>query len=137
MKLLRLVATVMSLAIAGLGILGLAAPAVLLETARSLLSPPALYWVAAVRVVFGALLILVAATSRVPRTLRVIGVFIIVAGLLTPLLVPTQRFGQAFTWFAGQGLLFVRIAAAFAFVVGLLFVYAVNPHAPVGSARKH
>jgi hypothetical protein len=82
MKVFKLVTTVMSLAIAGLGVVGVVAPAVLLESGRSLLAPPVLYCVAAVRVVFGARLILVATESRMPRTLQVIGIFIVVAGLL-------------------------------------------------------
>src|SRR5688572_47580 len=98
MKALKLVTTVMSLAISGVGVLGIVAPAVLLEFGRSLLAPPALYWVAAVRIVFGALLILVATESRLPRTVLVIGVFIVVAGLLTPLF-GSERFGEVFGWF--------------------------------------
>lgn len=132
MKFLKLVATVMSLAIAGLGVLGVAAPAVLLEFGGSLLAAPALYWVAAVRVVFGALLILVAAESRMPRTLRVIGILVVVAGLLTPLL-GTERFREAFTWFSGQGPLLVRATAVLPLIVGLFFVYAINSHRRVAA----
>ena len=127
MKLLKLVATVMSLAIAGLGGWGVVAPAALLAFGGSLLAPPALYWVAAVRVVFGSLLILVAAESRMPRTLRVVGVFFVVAGLLTPLF-GTERFHEAFTWFSGQGSLLVRAVAVLPLIIGLFFVYALNSH---------
>jgi hypothetical protein len=132
MKVLKLVATVMSLAIAGLGVLGMVAPAVLLEFGRALLAPPALYWVAAVRVVFGALLILVATGSRTPRTLRVIGALIAVAGLLTPLF-GTERFVEVFAWFSGQASFLVRAVAALPFVVGLSFVYAINSHRRVAA----
>ena len=66
MRFLQLVVTLMSLAIGGLGVLGISAPAVLLDLGRTLLAPPALYGVAAVRVVFGALLISVATASRQP-----------------------------------------------------------------------
>ena len=127
MKALKLVATVMSLAISGLGVLGIVAPAVLLDLGRSLLVLPALYWVAAVRVVFGALLIVVAAESRMPRTLRVIGVVIVIAGLLT-LLFGTERLIQVFAGFSGQPPLLVRAVAVLAFLVGLFFVYAINSH---------
>jgi hypothetical protein len=132
MKVIKLVTTVMSLAIAGLGVLGIVAPAVLLEFGRLLLAPPALYWVAAVRVVFGTLLILVATQSRMPRTLRVIGAFIVVAGLLTPLF-GTERFGQVFAWFSGQAPFLVRAVAVLPFVVGLFFVYSINSHRRVAA----
>ena len=127
MKFLKLVATLMSLAVVGLGVLGISAPAVLLEFGRSLLAPPALYGVAAVRVVFGGLLISVATASRLPRTLRVIGVFMVVAGLLTPLF-GTDRSVEAFTWLSGQGLLFIRTVAILPVLLGMFLVYAINAH---------
>lgn len=133
MNILKIVATIMSLTIASLGVLGVVAPGVLLEFGRSLLAPSAIYWVAAVRVVFGALLILVAAESRMPRTLRVIGVFIVVAGLLTPL-IGTEFFSQALTWVSGQPPFFlVRAVAVLPFVAGLFFVYAINSHRRVAA----
>lgn len=127
MRVLKLLATVMSLAIAGLGVLGVVAPTVLFDFGRSLLTPPALYWVAAVRIVFGAMLILVATESRMPRTLRVIGILIVVAGLLTPLF-GTERLGEVLAWFSGQAPFHVRIVALVPFVIGLFIVYAINSH---------
>lgn len=131
MKPLKLLATAISLAIACLGGLGVAAPSVLLEFGRSILTPPALYWVAAVRVVFGALLILVATESRIPRALRVIGAFIVVAGLLTPWF-GTDRFRDALDWASGQGPLLVRAVAVLPVIVGLSFVYVINSRRRVG-----
>ena len=132
MKLLKLVTSVMSLAIAGLGVLGIVAPGVLLDFGRSLLSPPALYWVAAVRVIFGALLILVATQSRMPRTLRVIGALSVVAGILTPLF-GTERIGEIFAWISAQASFLVRVIAVLPFGIGLFFVYALNSHRRVAS----
>ena len=127
MQFLKLVATLMSLAVLGLGVLGVAAPGVLLEFGRSLLAPPALYGLAAVRVVFGGLLISVAMASRLPRTLRVIGVVIVVAGLFTPLF-GTERSVEAFAWLSGQGLSFIRAIAILPVVLGMFLVYAINAH---------
>ena len=125
MKVLQLVTTVLCLAVAGLGALGVVAPAVLLDFGRSLLEPPAIYWVAAVRVVFGALLILVAAASRMPRTLRGVGIVLVVAGLATPWFV-AGRFREAFAWFAGQGPSLVRAVALLPLAFGLLLAYLVQ-----------
>jgi uncharacterized membrane protein YidH (DUF202 family) len=125
MSTLKFVTTVASLAICGLGIVGIVAPATLLDLGRALIAPPALYWVAFVRVVFGALLILVAPGSRVPRTLRVIGAFIVIAGLLTPVF-GAARFGELFAWFARQPPLLVRSVAVLPVIAGLLLVYAIN-----------
>ena len=126
MNFLQIVTTVLSLAVAGLGVVGVVAPAVLLDFGRSLLAPPAIYWVAAVRVVFGALLILVAAPSRMPRTLRWIGIVLIVAGLATPWFV-TGRFREAFAWFAEQGPALVRAVALLPLAFGLLLAHLVRP----------
>ncbi len=132
MKVLKLVTTLMSLAIAGLGVLGFVAPAVLLEFGRSLLAPPTLYWVAAVRVAFGALLILVATQSRMPRTLRVIGAVIVVAGILTPLF-GAERISEVFGWISAQASFLVRFIAILPFGIGLFFAFAINTRRRVTS----
>jgi hypothetical protein len=125
MTLLKLFATSMSLAIAGLGILGIAAPGVLLDFGRSLMATPALYGVAAVRIGFGALLMLVAAQSRFPRVLRMVGLLIVVAGFLT-LWFGAERFHGAFGWFADLPTALVRAIAILPLLAGVFFVYAIN-----------
>lgn len=125
MKVLKLLATLMSLAIAGAGVLGLVAPAVLLEFARSMFLPPALYWAAVGRIVFGVLLLCLARQSRLPRTLRVIGIVIVIAGLLTPLS-GTEPFHAAFTSFAKHGPGLVRAIAVVPILAGLFFAYTLN-----------
>ena len=126
MNFLQIVTTVLSLAVAGLGVVGVVAPVVLLDFGRSLLAPPAIYWVAAVRVVFGALLILVAAPSRMPRTLRWIGIVLIVAGLATPWFVTGQS-RAASAWLAEQGPALVRAVALLPLAFGLLLAHLVRP----------
>ena len=108
MKLLRALTTVAGFAIAGLGVLGIAAPTVLLRLGASLLTPTALYAVAAIRILFGGLLIVVASSSRVPKTLRVFGAVIVAAGVLTPV-VGSERATVAFSEVTAQGPNFVRI----------------------------
>jgi hypothetical protein len=125
MRALKFITAVMCLAIAALGLLGLVVPELLLALGRALLAPPALYAVAAVRVVFGALLIAVASASRGPMTLRILGGFIVVAGLVTPF-VSVERFGAAVAWLSEQ-LLFVRAVALVPLLLGLLLLYAINP----------
>jgi hypothetical protein len=126
MKLLKLLATVVCLVMAALGVVGVMAPNLLLELAHILLLPPAIYWVAVIRVAFGVLLFLVAPASRLPRTLRVVGAVIVAAGLVTPLL-PTSALEHAVTWFTGQGTNLFRIFAVAPIVIGALLAYAVNP----------
>ncbi len=121
---MKLLAIVMGAMIAVIGVVGIAAPSVLLEFGRSLQSPSALYVVAAVRVVFGATLLWVASASRMPRILRIVGTIIIVSGLFTPL-VGVERAQAMLNWWSSQGLLFMRAWAGVALLFGLFIVYVV------------
>src|SRR6266568_2720785 len=76
---MRLLAAAMGLIIAVVGGVGVVAPSVLLEFGRSLQTPDTFYIVTGIRVIFGAILLWVAAGSRMPKIIGVIGVLIIVA----------------------------------------------------------
>jgi uncharacterized membrane protein len=115
----------MGAVIAGGGAVGVLAPSVLLDFGRSLLNPTALYVVAALRVVFGALLLWLARLSRMPRTVRVIGIIIVIAGLLTPVF-GVERSAAVFTWWSNQDPLLVRIPAAVAVMFGAFIVYVLS-----------
>src|SRR5262245_25885803 len=80
-----IVAFTLSLVVAALGSLGVVAPGSLGAVAATLLTLTGLYVAAALRIVLGAALFVAAPASRFPRTLRVIGILIVVAGLATPL----------------------------------------------------
>ncbi len=126
MRTMKLLALAMGLVIASIGLVGMAAPSVLLEFGGLLQTLGALYAVAAVRVALGALLLGVAGASRMPRTLRVIGTVVIVAGLLTPFF-GVERAQAMFTWWSSQGQFFMRTCAALAAAFGLFIAYAVSP----------
>ena len=123
---MRWLAFVIGLIVAAIGILGMAAPAVLLELARFAETPVGLYIVAAIRIAFGLVLIRVAATSRAPKTLRLLGAFILLAGIITPFLGVERARAIADWWFA-QGTAFIRSWAALAVIFGLFISYAVAP----------
>ena len=140
---LKLLTIALGLVIAGIGVLGVAAPSVLLEFGRSLQTNTALYVVAAVRVMFGAVLFFVAPGSRAPRVLRVLGSLIIIAGLFTPFF-GIERSRAMFDWWSTQDSMFTRAWAILAVVFGLFTIYAVtSPRrpgvqrgGPVGSASR-
>jgi len=77
------------------------------------------------RVISGAVLVWVAAASRMPRTLRVIGGVVIVAGLLLPMF-GVERTQAMLGWFSNQGSLFMRAWASMALIFGLFVIYVVN-----------
>jgi hypothetical protein len=134
MKLLTLITSLMAVAIAALGVLGMTAPALLLEMARLLTTGTGLYGAAVLRVVFGVLLLLLAPGSRMPGIIRVIGFLIVVAGVLTPF------FGVAagvFTWISAQDPRLIRAVAILPFALGLFIVYAINsPRGGAAGSRK-
>ena len=121
----QLLATVMAFLIAALGVVGVASPSVLLGFGQSLQTPSALLVAAAIRIIFGAVLVWVASASRMPRTLRVIGVLMIIGGILTPVF-GVERFQAILSWFSSQGPLLMRAWASIAIVFGLFLVYVVN-----------
>jgi len=122
----KLLVMIIGLLIAAMGILGIAAPSVPLQVAQSLLTPSALYIVAAVRVCFGLLLVWVAPGSRAPIALRVLGVLIVIAGVITPFF-GVERSRAVVDWWSSQGAAFMRVGMGFAVVFGLAIVYAVAP----------
>jgi hypothetical protein len=124
MRMLKSLAVVLGLVIAAIGAVGLVAPTVLLDLGRSLHTANALYIVAAVRVMFGAVLLLVASVSRTPRVLRVLGAFIVIAGLFTPFF-GVERSRAMFDWWSARGSLFTRAWAMVAVAFGLFIVSAV------------
>lgn len=125
MHISKLLAMVLGLAIAVVGLLGVAAPSVLLEFGRSLQTTNGLYVVAAIRVVFGAVLLWAAPRSRMPRILRLLGALIIIAGVSTPFL-GIERFRAMFDWWSSQGAFFTRAWAVVAIAFGLFIAYAVT-----------
>ena len=123
---MKLLVLIIGLLIAAMGILGIAAPSVWLQVARSLLTPSALYIVAAVRICLGLLLVWVAPGSRAPIGLRVLGVLIVIAGVITAFL-GVERWRAVLDWWSSQGAAFVRVGMGVAVVLGLIIVYAVAP----------
>jgi hypothetical protein len=119
----------MAAIIAVLGAVGIIAPSAFLNFARLLLNPTALYVVAAVRILFGALLLWVASESCMPKTVRVIGIVIVVAGLLTPLF-GVERSETVFNWWLSQDPLLVRAAGAVLTILGAFVIYV------LGSGRR-
>lgn len=124
-----LVATALAVALAAIGAIGVVSPALLVELARPLLSPGALYGVAAIRVAFGVVLLLAAPPSRMPRTVRALGVFLIVAGVLTPVL-GAERALAILDWWSGQPDWLTRIWSGAAVAFALFVAYAVGRRKP-------
>lgn len=101
-----------------LGLTGVLWPSGLMDVAKWSFSPKGIYTGAGVRVLIGALLIVAAGATAMPKTVRVIGVIIFVAGTLTALL-SVERAQAMATWFFDNGEDRVRMIACLPLVVGL------------------
>jgi len=108
-------------------IVGLVAPDVFLGSIRFIQTPPVMYVAAALRVVFGVVLVCAALGSRVPRFLRVFGFIIVIGGLLTPF-VGVWASQHILGWWSASGPALVRVFAGVSLMLGLLIVYAVAPN---------
>ena len=123
---MTLLALAFSLLIVTFGVLGLASPPRILRVVRYFSTPAGFNFAVAVRVVMGLALFFAAPASRAPELLRVLGVVVIIAGLMMPI-IGLERFRRLVDWWADQGPALVRAQGAFALVLGLLLAYALLP----------
>jgi uncharacterized membrane protein len=107
------------------GIAGVVAPQSVMPLRRYVLTPGGLLALASIRIAIGVLFIMVAPRSRVPRILRALGGFLLLAGLVTPLF-GVERARAIADWEAAQSLTLIRTVATLITVLGALLVFAVS-----------
>ena len=110
------------------GIGGLITPESGTEIRRLYFATPArLYTAAAVRVAMGLVVILSAAASRAPRTLRAMGAVMCMQGITATLLGPVHA-RAVMEWETMQGTALLRVGAAVALVAGCFLTFALSGH---------
>jgi uncharacterized membrane protein len=82
-----------------------------------------IYVTAITRMILGALLLVAAAATRTPKTIRVIAVIIFLAGVATALISP-ERAQLLKDWWLSHGPDALRIAACFPLAVGFFILVA-------------
>jgi hypothetical protein len=122
---MQMFATILSALFAALGAMAIFWPDAVVGVARSLTTPRGLLAAAAVRVVFGALLIMAASISRAPNLLRVCGALILAAGLATPLI--GVELVRSLLDAAGHDGTWLRVIGTIAVALGVSFVWALSP----------
>jgi uncharacterized membrane protein YidH (DUF202 family) len=117
-------AFVFGLCIGTFGAVGILMPSGPVWLARQFVTPGAFYALAAIRVTFGLILISIAAASRMPKALRVLGVVILIVGVTTALpgVVGVEQARSAIDRWLQQGL-----TAFFILALGSFIVYACAP----------
>jgi hypothetical protein len=117
------------------GIVGLVSPHSVTTVRRLYFaSPIRLYAAAALRVAMGLVLILVAPTSRAPKTLRALGAVVCMQGIAATLFGP-DRARAILEWETMQGTALLRVGAAVALATGGFIAFAVTGHRPRTGAK--
>jgi hypothetical protein len=126
----RIAALLVALFTIVVGIGGLISPENGTEIRRLYFATPArLYAAGAVRVAMGLVVVLAAAASRAPKTLRVLGAVICLQGLSATLMGPAHA-RAVMEWETMQGTALVRVGAAVALAAGIFLVFAVSGERP-------
>ena len=127
---MKTLAFAFGICIATFGAIGILAPSGSLWIAQHCVTSGAFYVIATVRFAFGLVLISVASASRTPKTLRVLGCVLVIAGITTVLtgLVAIERARAIIEWWLQQGSIVVRLTCVLIMVFGGFIAYACAPY---------
>ena len=119
----------MALVIMAVGAIGILGPSGLVWIAQHSLTSGAFYVIATVRVAFGLILISAASASRAPKTLRILGCVILIAGITTALtgLLAIERARAIIEWWSRQGPGVLRLTGVPVLALGGFVAYACAP----------
>ena len=122
---MRFAALLVAVFTIAVGIVGIVSPDSLTAVRQQYFATPVgLYAAAAFRGAMGLILIVVAPTSRAPKTLRVLGAVMCAQALAATLLGP-ERARAILEWETMQGTALLRIGAAVALAAGGFMAFAI------------
>lgn len=121
---MKSLALLVGLLIVGLGLVGVVTPGVLVTIGQHSVTPAGLYVVAALRVIIGLVLLGASSASRMPRTLRFLGIVALVAGVMTPFL-GVERARAIMNWLLAPGPVVLRLWALLAIAFGSFIIHVV------------
>jgi hypothetical protein len=120
---MRMLASIIGVLIVLIGVVGVFFPDALISAGQYFVTPTGIYIAATLRIGIGLVLILAASASRLPKTLRVVGAIILVAGLVTPL-VGADRARATLDWWVMQGSAITRVLAGIGIAIGAFTIFA-------------
>jgi len=125
----KLLAFGIGLAIAIFGAAGIFFPTGLTWIANHAVTSGAFYVIAAIRIGFGLVLISVAADSRAPKAIRVLGYLIVISGITAAVigLVGIGQAHQIIDWWIEQGTGVTRLTSVLVLALGGFVAYACAP----------
>ncbi len=134
---MRIAALLVALFTIVVGVGGLISPESGTEIRRLYFATPGrLYTAAAFRIAMGLVVILSAAASRAPKTLRVLGILMCLQGLSATLMGPDHA-RAVLEWETMQGTALLRVGAAVALGAGVFMAYAVTGRRPKNEAKSN
>src|SRR3954471_8421131 len=132
-KEMRIAALLVAVFTIVVGLVGIVSPDRVTAVRRQYFATPVtLYAAAALRVAMGLVTILVASTSRAPKTLRALGAVMCMQGLAATLFGPA-RARTILEWETMQGTALLRVGAAVALASGVFMAFAVSGRHPKGA----
>src|SRR4030095_11943077 len=114
---MRLLGLVIGAFVILMSAISFAVPDLKLSLERSTMTPTGLYAIAVLRIAIGLVFVFAAPAPRAPRTLRVLGLVVIIAGLTTRWLGVT-RARATLNWVASAGPLLMRLDACVGMAMG-------------------
>jgi hypothetical protein len=119
---MRLLGLVIGILVLLASAISFAVPDLRLSLERSVTTPAGFYAIGTLRTAIGLVFVLAAPASRAPRTLRVLGLIVIIAGLTTPWF-GVARARAVLDWLASAGPLLMRLDACVGMAMGGFLVY--------------
>ncbi|HEX4630246.1 MAG TPA: hypothetical protein VH188_04710 [Chthoniobacterales bacterium] len=116
---MRAIALLIAALMVLLGLTGVLWPEGLMPLLTYSFTGTGIYAAAAIRVVLGALLFIAARATRTPKTVRVIGLIILLAGIATAL-IPVERAQMMKDWWIERGPDTLRIVACLPLLAGII-----------------
>ena len=123
---MKLLARILGVFVAAVGLLGVVAPDRLQAVSRYSDTSLGLTVVGTFRIVFGIVLVLAARGSRGPAWLRFVGFIAVVAGVLT-LFIGVDGAHAILDWWSSQGPVLMRLWPGLALVIGFSVANAAAP----------
>jgi hypothetical protein len=118
-----LIVSVVSIFVAGMGILGLASPAKMVSFVSRWQSKTGLWIAFIVRLAFGVSLWFVAPASRTPLFFQVLAVVSMVSAFVLPW-VGVSRLKSILSWWSSRSPGFIRVWSAVALAVGVFILWS-------------
>ena len=117
------------------GAISFTAPDLRLALEGWVTTPAGLYEITALGVAIGLVFVFAAPASRAPRTLRVLGLIAIIAGLMTPWF-GVARSRAVLNWFVNAGPLLMRLDASAGMAIGSFLVYVFRTPTATTSTKR-